>query len=108
MATRKKVESKKSRYVVVRTYSAGVHIGELVSHDPVKSPGVVELANARRLWSWRKGRLSLHEVAAVGAKAEDRISVTLPGTHTLVGVIEILQTTPEAEASFRGAPAYTP
>jgi hypothetical protein len=104
MAAKKKTQ--KPRYVVIRTYSAGVHIGEVVHYDPIKSPSVIEIANARRLWNWREGRLSLHEVAAIGAKPEDRISVTLPGTHTIVGVIEILQTTAEAEASFRTAPAY--
>ena len=44
----KKTTTKKLPYVVVRTYSAGVHVGELKSR---KGKEVV-LINARRLWKW--------------------------------------------------------
>lgn len=49
---------KKGRYVIVRTYSAGVFAGTLVSR---KGQGVV-LKDARRLWYW-KGAASLSQLA---------------------------------------------
>lgn len=57
--------------VLVRTYSAGVHFGELVS----RSGKEVHLKNARRLWSWQ-GALSLSEVSTKGVIIKDsKISV---------------------------------
>lgn len=47
------------QYVVVRTYSAGVHAGELVSQNGKE----VTLKNARRIWYWR-GANTLHEIGA--------------------------------------------
>ena len=43
----------KNRYVIVRTYSAGVFAGELVSR---KGKEVV-IKNARRLWYWTGAQL---------------------------------------------------
>ena len=42
-----------ARIVLIRTYSAGVHYGELVSRKGRE----VTLANARRVWRWRGGRI---------------------------------------------------
>ena len=52
---------KKEKYVIVRTYSAGVHAGTLVSQ---KGKEVV-LMNTRRIWYW-KGAASLSEMAVSG------------------------------------------
>lgn len=93
----------KRKYVVVRTYSAGVHVGELVREDGSE----VRLAKARRLWSWSGDRLSLHEVAVEGARAGDRVSVEVPEI-TLKGAIEIITTTDKGEAAFRDAAPYKP
>ena len=49
---------KKKRYVIVRTHSAGVFAGNLLSR---KGKEVV-LTNARRLWYWI-GAASLSELA---------------------------------------------
>lgn len=51
----------KNRQVLIRTFSAGVHFGTLLSHEGQQ----VHLKNARRLWSWN-GALSLSEVASKG------------------------------------------
>jgi hypothetical protein len=62
---------KKGTFVLIRTYSAGVHFGTLLSHKGQE----VHLSNARRLWSWN-GALSLSEVAANGIKlSESKVSV---------------------------------
>ena len=61
----------KGTFVLVRTYSAGVHFGTLVSKDGQE----VVLRDARRLWSWT-GALSLSEVATKGIKIDSsKISV---------------------------------
>jgi hypothetical protein len=59
----------KAKLVVVRTYSAGVHVGQLVSRKGQE----VTLRRARRIWSWT-GALSLSEVATKGISG-GRISV---------------------------------
>ncbi len=51
--------------VLIRTYSAGVHFGELISRNGQEA----HLKNARRLWSWN-GALSLSEVASKGIELE--------------------------------------
>lgn len=59
--------------VLIRTRSAGVHFGELVSRTGQE----VHLKNARRLWSWN-GALSLSEVSVKGVDLEkSKISVAV-------------------------------
>lgn len=62
---------KKGTFVVIRTYSAGVHFGVLEEFEGQ----MVRLSNARRLWSW-SGALSLSEVAMKGIDVKaSKISV---------------------------------
>ena len=71
--------------VLIRTFSAGVHIGTMESREGKE----VVLTNARRLWSW-KGAFTLNAVAMSGVnRKESRISAPVP-TITLTEVIEIL------------------
>ena len=63
--------------VLIRTYSAGVHIGTLKSRE---GPEVV-LTNARRLWSW-SGAITLNAVATSG--------VTRSGSRISKSVCEII------------------
>ena len=93
MATKKKL----TQYVVVRTYSAGVHVGELVRRDGRE----VELSSARRIWSWR-GANTLHEIALHGVGAGSRVSEPVPSI-TLLEAIEIIACTEDGESSLRAA-----
>lgn len=62
---------KKGDFVLVRTYSAGVHFGTLSERNGQE----ICLENARRLWSWN-GALSLSEVAMKGVNiSNSKISV---------------------------------
>ena len=71
--------------VIVRTVSAGVHIGSIES----RSGSELVLLNARRLWKW-SGAFTLNKVALSGVKRSDsRISIPVPRI-TLLGVIEII------------------
>lgn len=78
---------------LIRTYSAGVHIGDVVYADGME----VKLENALRLWKWTDGGLSLSAVANNGIKG-GRLNKT--GEVYLTNVIEIIPTTPEAENSY--------
>lgn len=81
------------RRCLIRTYSAGVHIGDVVSVDGME----VQLKNAIRLWKWEGGGLSLSAVANNGIK-KGRLNKT--GEVYLTNAIEFIPTTKDAEDSF--------
>ena len=87
----------KKKYVVIRTFSAGVHVGELVSRKGKE----VKLSNARRIWSW-KGANSLNEIALRGVAAGSRVSETVPEIE-LTEAIEIIPCAPAGEKTLRSA-----
>ena len=60
-------------FVIVRTYSAGVHVGTLAKRDGKE----VMLNDARRIWSW-KGAYTLHEIALAGVGRGSRVSAAVP------------------------------
>ena len=78
---------------LVRTYSAGVHIGDVVAINGMEC----YLTNALRLWKWEGGGLSLSAVATNGIKG-GRLNRT-PEVY-LTNAIEFIPTTPQAESSF--------
>lgn len=82
----------KKRYVVVRTYSAGVFAGYLQSRKGKE----VKLTNARRIWYW-KGAASLSQLAIDGVTCPDECKFAIPVTVELTEVIEILDTTNKAQ-----------
>lgn len=79
---------------VVRTYSAGVHIGKVVSVSGTE----VELTESQRLWKWN-GAFTLSEVANNGVGKESRMS--MPTDIYLSQSIEIIPTTEKARESFK-------
>ncbi|MEY2656112.1 MAG: hypothetical protein RLZZ524_3140 [Pseudomonadota bacterium] len=78
-------------FVVVRTYSAGVHCGTLAAQDGKN----VTLKGARRIWRWY-GANTLNELALNGAdKNGTRISE--PASEIdLTEAIEVIACTSEA------------
>ena len=82
--------------VLVRTYSAGVHIGTLVSVNP-QNAMECELKDALRLWKWEGGGLSLSAVAHNGIKG-GRINKT--DSVILTNAIEYIPVTPEAWKTY--------
>ncbi len=92
-----------SKFVICRTYSAGVFAGFLESRDGKE----VVLTKARRLWRWY-GAASLSQLAMEGTKqpkdckfpvAVDRVELT--------EAIEILDVTPEAQKSIEEVPVWS-
>ena len=81
------------RRCLIRTYSAGVHIGNVESVNGMEC----KLTNALRLWRWEGGGLSLSAVANNGI-VKGRLNKT--GEVYLTNVIEIIPTTTQAELTF--------
>jgi hypothetical protein len=93
---------KKGKYVICRTYSAGVFAGNLASR---KGQEVV-LTNARRIWYW-KGAASLSQLAQEGTSDPAACKFPQPVDRVeLLQAIEILDVTPEAEKSIKGVPVW--
>lgn len=82
--------------VLVRTYSAGVHVGTLKSHDGKE----VVLTNARRIWYW-DGAASLSQLAVDGTSRPEkcRFPVAVPEI-ILTEAIEIIPITNKARDSI--------
>lgn len=91
-----KITAKKSNYKIVRTYSAGVFAGEVVSRKGKE----VEMRNARRLWYW-SGAASLSQLATDGTKDPCNCKFPCPVANiVLTEAIEILDVTPVARKSI--------
>lgn len=84
------------RRCLIRTYSAGVHIGDVVWINPENSMEC-KLENALRLWKWTGGGLSLSSVANNGIVG-GRLNQT--GEILLTNAIEYIPTNKEAEATY--------
>jgi hypothetical protein len=83
------------QHVLVRTYSAGVHVGVLKAKDGEN----VLLENARRIWKWT-GAFTLSEVSQNGVdKTGSRIAVAVPLIE-LPNANEIIPTSEKARTSF--------
>jgi hypothetical protein len=93
------------KYVIVRTYSAGVFAGNLESKDDANRS--VVLKNVRRIWRW-KGAASLSQLAMEGTKNPDECKFPCAvDIIQLFEVIEILDTTDLAEKSIKEVPEWS-
>ena len=92
--TAEKLEGMK--YVIIRTYSAGVFAGYLKSRNGQE----VHLVNARRLWQW-SGAASLSQLAVDGtSKPKDcKFQCEVPNLE-LTQAIEILECSKKAQESI--------
>ena len=86
------------KYVIVRTYSAGVFAGVLQSRDGKE----VILHQARRLWYW-DGAASLSQMAMEGVKAPQNCKFPVAVDRiVLTEAIEIIDATEVARKSIEG------
>lgn len=103
MKTKKPKKNQTMKYVIVRTYSAGVLAGELES----RTGREVVLRNARRIWYWA-GAASLSELAMLGtSKPEECKFPCVVDRVELLEVIEILDVTPAARKSIENVPIWS-
>lgn len=91
----------KKQYLV-RTYSAGVFFGEIVSRKGQE----VKMKNARRIWYWA-GAASLSQLAIDGTSkpGECKFPASVPEV-ILTQAIEILMASPKAIKSINGVPIW--
>lgn len=94
--------AKESKYKIVRTYSAGVFAGTIVSR---KGQEVV-MTNARRLWYW-SGAASLSQLAVAGTSqpSQCKFPVAVPRVE-LLQAVEILDVTEAAKKSIEAVPEW--
>ena len=96
------IEQPTGDYVIVRTYSAGVHAGYLEWRKGKE----VELKNARRLWYW-KGAASLSQVAGKGISDPKNCKFPAPiASIVLTEAIEIIPCTPTAQEIIESVPDW--
>jgi len=91
------------KYCVIRTYSAGVHIG-YVKEFGEKHPQHAKLLKSRRLHYW-SGACSLSQVAMDGVASDSRIAMEIPEID-LTDVIEVIPCSEKAAEFFKGAKAW--
>ena len=82
------------RICLVRTFSAGIHIGKVVSVQDKN----VELQGSRRIWSW-VGPFSLTEVSQLGIERASRVAMAAPSLW-LTEAVEIIPCTADAWAKI--------
>jgi hypothetical protein len=89
-------------YVIVRTQSAGIHFGILVS----RKGSEVVLSDTRRIWYW-DGAASLSQLALHGVSRpmSCKFTVTLPEI-TLLGAIEIIPCSDAASKIILAVPEW--
>lgn len=101
--TKKKAATRKRKYVIVRTYSAGVFAGELESRVGRE----VVLRNARRLWYW-DGAATLSELAQRGTSKPMKCKFPVAVDRVeLLESIEILDVTDAARKTIDEVPAWS-
>lgn len=92
-----------SKYVIVRTYSAGVFAGEMES----RAGQEVVLRNARRLWYWT-GAASLSQLAMSGTSRPQGCKFPVAVDRVeLLQAIEILDVTADARKSIESVPVWS-
>nr|DAS46887.1 MAG TPA: hypothetical protein [Caudoviricetes sp.] len=89
-------------YVIIRTYSAGVHTGYLEERNGKE----VILRNSRRLWKWA-GAFTLSELAKSGTtKPNDCKFTTKIDKILLTEAIEVIPCTEKARISIESVADY--
>jgi hypothetical protein len=90
------------KYVIVRTYSAGVFAGNLESRNGRE----VVLRNARRIWYW-SGAASLSQLAVDGTSDPENCKFPVEVDRVeLLEAIEILDVTSKAEGSIKAVKVW--
>jgi len=90
------------KYVIARTYSAGVFAGTLKSRDGKESV----LTNARRIWYWA-GAASLSQLAMEGTNRPTECKFPCPVDEVLLTeTIEIIQCSEVAQKSIQEVPVW--
>lgn len=87
---------------IIRAVRAGVFFGKIKERNGSE----VTMTDVRRLWYW-DGAASLSQMAIEGVKKPQncKFTVTVP-EMTILGVIEVIPCTNEAEKNIKGVPEW--
>jgi hypothetical protein len=89
-------------YVLVRTYSAGAHVGYLKCRNGRE----VTLLKSRRLWCW-DGAASLSQIAMEGVKKPAGCKFAMEvNSIDLTEAIELIEVTEAARLNMAGVPVW--
>jgi len=90
-------------YVMIRTYSAGVHCGYMAARDGKE----VVLLDSIRIWKW-DGAASISQLAMEGTNAPDGCKFGMPISTklTLTESIEIIEMTETAKQSIQNVESW--
>ena|ERR1700720_2408437 len=89
------------KYVLVRTYSAGVHIGYLKN---IKETEAI-LTSSRRIWKW-EGAFTLSEISQDGIYKNSKLSKEIPIIF-LTQAVEIIPCSDKAIKIFNSIEGYS-
>jgi len=91
------------KYVIVRTYSAGVFAGYIESRNGKECT----MLNARRLWYW-SGAASLSQLAMEGVKNPEKCKFPCEVDKIeLTEVVEVIECTGKAKESIAGVKVWS-
>ncbi len=93
-------------FVIIRTYSAGVHMGYLKAKESTLAGMEVELINTRRLYKWA-GALTISELAGIGTSKPNECQFTMAIPSITLVAIEIVPVTEAAFNSLNSVPVWT-
>lgn len=90
-------------YVLIRTFSAGVHTGYLKKRIEKE----VELSDSIRIWKWA-GAASLSQLAMEGTKDPDNCKFAIPITTSIIltEAIEIIEMTELARKNIEAVESW--
>lgn len=91
------------RYVIIRTYASGVHVGYL--EDYCFKTCHIFLKNSRRIWYW-EGAFTLHKVSEDGVK-EAKLSI-VKDEFMCAQVEEIIPVSSKAKEQLENMKAHNP
>lgn len=92
----------KEQNYIVRADKAGVFFGKIKERNGDE----VTMTDVRRIWYW-DGAASLSQLAVEGTKKPQNCKFTIYVPEmTILGVIEIIPCTDEAEASIKEVPEW--
>lgn len=88
-------------FVLIRTYSPGVHFGYLAERKSTLAGIEVRLVNSRRVYYWN-GAASLSQMAMEGVTKPNDCKISMPVTSIDLVAIEIIPITEKAKAILGG------
>lgn len=93
-------------WVMIRTYAAGVHYGQLKKRESTLAGIEVTLVNARRVWRW-EGAASLSELAARGTSNPKGCKFPMEVPEIELVAIEVIKMTQTALDSLNTVEVWT-